>query len=207
MNNDEAKIGTIGKSPLRIGRFTYGFQNLIVNFSNEDSALNIGNFCSIAKNVTIFLGGNHRTDWITTYPFGSIHQQELISKPIIGHPSTNGDINIGHDVWIGSDVAILSGVTIGSGAVIGTRSLVTKDVHPYEIVGGNPAKHIRFRFEPEIIDGLLSLKWWDFEIEIIKEIALLLCQTPNKDILEKIKNYKNSKPNSSVRGDFESLFL
>jgi len=187
MDNDQTKTGVIGKSSVSIGRFTYGFESSIVKQWNEGAALNIGNFCSIAKNVTFMLGGNHRVDWITTYPFGLIFQQELIKDPIIGHPFTNGDINIGNDVWIGSDVAILSGVNIGNGAVIGTRSLVTKDVKPYEIVGGNPAKHIKFRFHPLIIDELLQIKWWDLNIEIIRKIAVYLCQIPDKKNLDLVK--------------------
>ena len=187
MDNNQKKIGRIGSSPISVGRFTYGFENLTIKQWNEGASLNIGNFCSIAKNVTILLGGNHRVDWITTYPFGFIFQQELISEPVNGHPSTNGDINIGHDIWIGSDVTILSGITIGTGAVIGTKSLVTRDVAPYEVVGGNPAKHLKFRFSQEIIDELLLLNWWELEVCIIKDIAQLLCQRPNTEILNNIK--------------------
>lgn len=196
MDNDQTKTGAIGKSSVTIGRFTYGFESSIVKQWNEGAALNIGNFCSIAKNVTFMLGGNHRIDWMTTYPFGHIFQQELLNDPIIGHPSTNGDINIGNDVWIGSDVTILSGIEIGNGAVIGTKSLVTKDVQPYEVVGGNPAKHIKFRFHPSIIAELQKINWWNLEIEIIKKIALYLCQVPDKNILDQVRLIINSNSDS-----------
>jgi acetyltransferase-like isoleucine patch superfamily enzyme len=122
------------------GDFTYGTPTV---FSwGEGTVLRVGRFCSIAGNVSIFLGGNHRSDWITTYPFGCL--KYFNKKP--GHPSTNGDVVIGNDVWIGCNATILSGVKIGDGSVIAANSLVTKDVPDYSIVGGNPAKVIRKDF-------------------------------------------------------------
>ena len=92
----------IGRSPITFGRFTYGYENISVFQSGEGAALKVGAFCSIAPMVTIFLGGNHRTDWISTFPFGHIFQDELGEEIIPGHPSTNGDVIIGDDVWIGT---------------------------------------------------------------------------------------------------------
>lgn len=130
-----------------IGDYTYGLPT-IKKFDNN-TRLSIGKFCSIADNVIIFLGGNHREDWITTYPFSGMTHIWSDATNIIGHPSTKGDVIIGNDVWIGSHVVILSGVKIGDGAVIGAYAVVTKDVEPFSIVAGNPAKFIKYRFEKD----------------------------------------------------------
>ena len=146
-----------------IGKFSFGYPK--VKSWGENATLKIGSFCSIAPGVNIVLGGEHRIDWITTYPFNKILHEYKYLK---GHPATKGDIIIGNDVWIGMNATILSGVTIGDGAVIGANSLVTNDVEPYMIVGGNPAKPIRKRFDQQTIDRLLRIKWWDWDIEKIK---------------------------------------
>jgi virginiamycin A acetyltransferase len=146
-----------------IGKISFGYPK--VRSWGEIATLKIGNFCSIAPGVNIVLGGERRVDWVTTYPFNKIlHEYKCIK----GHPTTKGDIIIGNDVWIGMNATILSGVTIGNGAVIGANSLVTNDVESYMIVGGNPAKPIRKRFDQQTIDKLLKIKWWDWEIEKIK---------------------------------------
>jgi acetyltransferase-like isoleucine patch superfamily enzyme len=141
-----------------VGRGTYGKPE--VRHWGEPASLTVGSFCSIAKGVKIFLGGNHRTDWITTYPFSVFRDS---AKAIPGHPATNGSVFIGHDVWIATDATILSGVRIGNGAVIGACALVTRDVPAYGIVAGNPAKLIRYRFTPEEIAFLEELAWWDWD--------------------------------------------
>jgi acetyltransferase-like isoleucine patch superfamily enzyme len=110
--------------------------------------------------VTIFLGGNHRTDWITTYPFSVFWES---AKNISGHPASKGDVIIGHDVWIGEGAVILSGVRIGNGAVIGAHAVVTRDVPSYAIIAGNPAAIMRSRFSKDEIDILESLEWWDWD--------------------------------------------
>ena len=173
------RIGLVGKSPVRIGRFTYGIEHLVVREWGEGAALNIGSFCSIATSVTVFLGGNHRLDWMTTFPFGHIFQEQLGGCDISGHPSTNGDVTIGNDVWIGHGSTIMSGVTIGSGAVIAANSMVVKDVMPYEVAGGNPAKVVKRRFNDEIKALLLQLAWWDLPVEVIKEINKDLSAVPD----------------------------
>ena len=191
MTNDLIKTGVIGKSHISIGRFTYGEQNISISQWNEGAALRIGAFCSLAKNVNIFLGGNHRTDWITTFPFGHIYQDELGGSEILGHPSTKGDVIIGNDVWIGFGATIMSGIRIGDGAVIAANACVTKDVAPYHIVAGNPAKHVKQRFDDEIVDLLLRLKWWDLPLEDIKRITKTLSSKPDKLILlELISTYR-----------------
>lgn len=191
MTNNVFKSGILGSSRIFIGRFTYGFDNVFVRQWNEGASLSIGSFCSISSNITIYLGGNHRTDWITTFPFGHIFQDELGGQNIKGHPATKGDVVIGNDVWIGAGVTIMSGITIGDGAVLSTNANVTKNVEPYEIVGGNPAKFIKKRFDDDVINLLLKLKWWDLPLEEIIKIEALLCSKPDKKILlEIISNYQ-----------------
>lgn len=168
------------------GRFTYGVNRLDIKQYGEGANLRIGSFCAFSSSITVLLGGNHRTDWISTYPFGHLHVDELGGSDIYGHPTTRGDITIGHDVWVAHGVTILSGVTIGDGAVLATNATVVTDVAPYEIVGGNPAKHIKFRFDPVIIALLQKLAWWDLPQASIREIAPLLCSPPTEELLTQL---------------------
>ena len=124
------------------------------------------------------MGGNHRVDWVTTYPFNVLPQYFSKGKDILGHPASKGDIIIGNDVWIGNGASIMSGVSIGDGAVIGARAVVAKDVKPYEIVVGNPAKPIKMRFDDDTIEKLLELKWWNLSIDEINLIVPLLMADP-----------------------------
>ncbi|MCB9140020.1 MAG: CatB-related O-acetyltransferase [Caldilineaceae bacterium] len=136
------------------------------------STLRVGSFCSIADGVKIFLGGEHRVDWVTTYPFTLFWKE---AQHVEGHPATKGDVTIGNDVWIGMEAVIMSGVTIGDGAVIGSRALVTKDVPPYGIVAGNPAKLIKKRFDEDVVRQLLLIQWWNWEhARIAAALPLLL---------------------------------
>ena len=139
--------------------------------------LQIGKFCSIAANLSVFLGGNHRTDWVTTYPFGHIHREIFNKFDGAGHPVCKGGITIGNDVWIGADVRIMGGVNIGDGSVIANNSHVVKDCEPYSIIGGNPAKLIKYRFTPDQIENLLKIQWWFWDNEKINNNAHLLCNT------------------------------
>lgn len=140
-----------------IGAYTYGRPTVF-----GDAHLSVGKFCSISMTSTISLGGEHHSDWVSTYPFNaafpSVQKQTTFSK---------GDVVIGNDVWIADGAMILSGVTIGDGAIIGARAVVAKDVKPYEIVGGNPARHIRYRFSQEQIAKLLAIQWWAWPVEKI----------------------------------------
>jgi acetyltransferase-like isoleucine patch superfamily enzyme len=173
----------VGASRVSFGRFTYGFQHVAIKQWKEGAALRVGSFCSIAEKVTIFLGGNHRVDWITTFPFGHIFVEELGGGEIVGHPATKGDVTVGSDVWIGYGATIMSGVTIGDGAVVGVNATVVKDVEPYEIVGGNPARRLKFRFDDEVIALLLELRWWDLPVDDIRGLAPALCSAPKPDLL------------------------
>lgn len=165
-----------------IGKYTY--HNLKVT-DHPRSSLKIGKFCSIAPEVRIFLGDEHRTDWVTTYPFGSVNK-DVFGNHDTGHPYTKGDVVIGNDVWIGFGATIMSGVTIGDGAVIAARSHVVRDVKPYEVVGGNPAKHIKSRFDAETVRLLLELKWWDKPDSLIRDMIPMLTQHPDKEVLREL---------------------
>lgn len=121
----------------------------------------IGSFCSISNNVIIG-GGMHPISWVSTSPVFYKGKDSVKAKFSEHQRSPHKVVNIGSDVWIGENVLIKQGVKIGDGAIIGMGSIVTKNVEPYSIVAGNPAKLIRMRFESEIIDSLLKIKWWDF---------------------------------------------
>jgi acetyltransferase-like isoleucine patch superfamily enzyme len=168
------------------GKYTYGRPGLY--YANSGATYRSGNFCSIGDNVTIYLGGNHRTDWVTTYPFGHIFTDTFNTFDGVGHPSTNGDVIIGNDVWIGNNATIMSGVTIGDGAVIANSSHVVKNVEAYSIVGGNPATHIRYRFTKEQIEALLRIQWWNWEDEKINRHVPLLCSGNIDDFIEAAKS-------------------
>jgi acetyltransferase-like isoleucine patch superfamily enzyme len=155
------------------GKYTYGTPRVV--WGNANAKLVVGKFCSIAGNVVVYLGGNHRVDWVSTFPFGHIHQHVFRSFDGTGHPSTKGDVTIGNDVWIGDNVTIMSGVTIGDGAVVANNSHVVKNVEPYSLVGGNPAKLIKYRFTPQQIGQLLDIQWWNWDDETIEQCAPLLC--------------------------------
>lgn len=178
MTSSRERRGLIGKSPITVGRFTYGFENVKVLEWGEGAALRIGSFCSLAGAITVFLGGNHRTDWITTFPFGHVFEDELGGAGIAGHPAGNGDVVIGNDVWIAQGVTIMSGVTVGDGAVLAANAHVVRDVGAYEIVGGNPAATLRHRFDEETRALLLALRWWELPVETIRRIAPELSAAP-----------------------------
>ena len=172
-----------------IGRGSYG--NPFIFKGKLNTPLKIGSFVSIASGVQIFLSGEHRTDWVTTFPFSVLWEE---GKHITGHPRAKGPVIIGNDVWIGRDALILSGVTIGDGAVIGARSVVSKDVPPYAIVAGNPARFIRKRFDDATIERLLELKWWDWPDETIKEMLPLLLNTDVQAFLEAAERRGEAHP-------------
>lgn len=144
--------------------------NVLYHYSVNHDRLKIGKFCSIACGAKfIFTSANHSLKSLSTYPFPIFFEEwDLDVANITDAWDNKGDIIVGNDVWIGYEAVILSGVTIGDGAIIGSRAVVTKDVPPYTIVGGVPAKPIRRRFDDKTITKLLKLKWWDWSEERIK---------------------------------------
>lgn len=155
---------------VKVGDYSYGTPN--VWQWGEGAKLKIGKFCSFSWDINIFLGGEHRSDWIAQYPFPVFFPEAYKIK---GHPTTKGDVIIGNDVWVGFNVIILSGVTIGDGAVIGAGAVVSSNVEPYAIVVGNPAREVKKRFPPDVIKKLIEIRWWDWDIEKIKKNFELLC--------------------------------
>lgn len=135
--------------------------------------LKIGRYCSIGSGVRIIMAGNqgHNHRWISTYPFyGKFSNSKNAFE-------RSGDTIIGNDVWIGTEAMIMPGVRVGNGVVIGARSLVTKDIPPYAIVGGNPAKIIKMRFSQEEIRMLEEISWWDYEKETLEELMEYICSS------------------------------
>lgn len=145
--------------------------NVFYQYPINHDKLMIGKFCSIACGVKfLFNSANHTMKSLSTYPFPIFFEEWGLDKKEVSSAWDNkGDITIGNDVWIGYEAVIMSGVCIGDGAVIGTRAVVTKNVPPYTIVGGIPAKPIKKRFDEKTISRLLELQWWDWSIEKIAE--------------------------------------
>ncbi len=157
--------------------------NVLYHYPINHDKLIIGKFCSIACGTKfLFNGANHTLKSLSTYPFPIFYEEWDHGIWADKSWDNKGDIKIGNDVWIGYEAVIMAGVTIGDGAIIATRAVVTKDVPPYTIVGGVPAKIIRKRFSDEVIEELLKQKWWDL---------------PNEEILKRIKYIQN--------GDLEGL--
>ncbi|NEP83937.1 MAG: CatB-related O-acetyltransferase [Okeania sp. SIO3B3] len=156
--------------------------NVLYNFDFEDDKLVIGKFCSIASGVKFILnGGNHRTDWLTTYPFPVFG--DGWEKAMPDSFPNKGDIVIGNDVWLGYNATIMPGITVGDGAIVATQAVVTRDVPPYAIVGGNPADIIRKRFDDPTIERLLKIQWWNWDIEHITAHLSAIC-SGSIDLLE-----------------------
>jgi acetyltransferase-like isoleucine patch superfamily enzyme len=164
---------TVPNPRYEIGAYTYGTPTIYD--WEQGSTLKIGKYTSIADEVTILLGGNHRMDWVSTYPFPALGDAWPTATHIDGHPSTKGDVVIGNDVWIANGAAILSGVTIGDGAVVAARAVVVADVEPYEVVAGNPARRVRRRFTDVEVALLLKARWWDWPDDKVRQHVGTLC--------------------------------
>ncbi|MBE9224968.1 Vat family streptogramin A O-acetyltransferase [Phormidium sp. LEGE 05292] len=168
---------TVSNPNIIIGDYTYyddpedseNFdRNVLYHFPFIGDKLIIGKFCAIARNVKFIMNGaNHKMSAFSTYPFNIFGNGWERVTPEPSELPFKGDTVIGNDVWIGYEAAIMPGVKVGDGAIIAAKSVVTKDVKPYTIVGGNPAQLIRQRFSDEIINILLEIAWWDWDIEKI----------------------------------------
>lgn len=156
--------------------------NVLYHYPINQDKLIIGKFCSIACGAKfLFNSANHTLKSMSTYPFPLFFEQwNLDMKNVTDSWDNKGDIVIGNDVWIGYEAVIMAGVTIGNGAIIGTRAVVTKDVPPYTIVGGVPARPIRKRFSDEVVQKLQEMQWWDWPDE---EIASHIGEIQNGNIV------------------------
>ena len=168
---------------ISIGCGTYGSPKLLLWSPNE--SIQIGKYCSIAEEVTIFGGGEHRTDWITTYPLRIAFDHPLAERD--GHPATKGPTIIGNDVWIAYRATILSGISIGNGSIVAAGSVVTKSFPDYSIIGGNPAKLIKRRFNYFTRRKLRRLKWWNWQRNEISDNMPFLCSKPCVNITPNIR--------------------
>ena len=178
------------KNPnIKVGRYSY-YSGYYHGHSFDDCArylfpdrddvdkLIIGSFCSIGSGASFIMAGNqgHRYDWASSFPFFYMQEEPAFSSALDAFQKA-GNTVIGNDVWIGSEAMVMPGIKIGHGAVIGSRSLVTKDVEPYAIVGGNLAKKIKKRFTDEEISLLLEMEWWNWSLENIKAAMPMLCSS------------------------------
>jgi virginiamycin A acetyltransferase len=168
---------TVSNPNIIIGDYTYyddpddseNFeQNVLYHFPFIGDRLIIGKFCSLARGITFIMNGaNHKLGGFSTYPFQIFGNGWENVTPQMGELPYKGDTVVGNDVWIGYEAVIMPGVKIGDGAIIAAKSVVVNDISPYTIVGGNPAKPIRQRFEDDVIQALLEVAWWNWDIEKI----------------------------------------
>lgn len=168
-----------------VGRYSYysgyyhghGFDDCARYLMREPGVdrLVVGAFCSIGTGAAFIMAGNqgHRYDWVSSFPFHFMSEVPHFAGAANAY-SPAGDTVIGHDVWIGSEAVFMPGVTVGHGAVIGTRAVVTRDVEPYAIVAGNPARVVRKRFDDSTIEMLLDMNWWDWDEDRLREAMPLL---------------------------------
>jgi virginiamycin A acetyltransferase len=183
---------TVSNPQIIIGDYTYyddpadseNFErNVLYLYTFMGDKLIIGKFCAIARNVRFIMNGaNHMLSGISTYPFSLFGNGWERIMPETGDLPQKGDTIIGNDVWIGYDSLIMPGVNVGDGAIIAARSVVVNDIAPYTIAGGNPAIPIKQRFSPDVTNGLLEIKWWDWDVEKISR-NLELITSANLDAL------------------------
>lgn len=181
-----AKLIARRPGQVTVGAWTYGRPK--VRFAESGVKLTIGRYGSIADGVEILLGGNHRTDWATTYPFPEWPDLWPAAAGIAGSHATRGDVAIGHDVWLGSQCMVLSGVTIGTGAVVAARAVVTRDVPPYAIVAGNPARVLRLRFDDDKVAALLASRWWEHPHARVTELMPLLMSDRTDELIAALRS-------------------
>ncbi len=154
-----------------IGRHTYGVTWRKILFPTETSPLKVGAFCSVAGQTLFMCSGQHPTNSATSFP---IYSRMLNRPEPIENAGRPGGVTVGNDVWIGHGAIVLPGVEIGDGAIVGAGAVVTKNVPPYAIVGGSPARVIKYRFPPDVISKLIAIQWWQWDDEKIKREADVL---------------------------------
>lgn len=176
-----------------IGEASYGLP--IVYDNHEGSTLQIGAYCSIASNVQIFLGGQHRTNWVSNYPFPFFFEMDSKYREEYVEGGSRGNVIIGSDVWLCANCIILSGVTIGHGAVIANGAVISRNVPPYAVMAGNPAKQIKWRFDEPTRNSLLAAAWWEWPKHEINHILGEICSTDLTDFLNyaKVRQPEHSK--------------
>lgn len=184
---------------ITVGEYTYyddpvdptAFErnNVLFNWPEFGDHLIIGRFCSIASGVKFIMGSaNRRLSSVTAYPFhvfGGLWAECTPSH--LSQLPFKGDTVVGNDVWLGRECVVMPGVTIGDGAILAAHSVVAKDVEPYTVVGGNPARPIKKRFSQELIDLLLRLRWWDFPPEQLANFLPALCSENLEEVRDMIK--------------------
>jgi len=168
-----------------IGEFSRGCPK--VRFPESGRKLTIGRYCSISDKVEILLGGNHRADWGTTYPFSALPGLWPLAPRTQDYHASRGDVTIGHDVFLGSGAIVLSGVTIGHGAVVAAHAVVARDVPPYAVVGGNPARILRYRFDEATIQAMLDAGWWELPREKIATLIPLLQSDRIRELIAAVR--------------------
>ena len=174
-----------------------GFEknNVLFNYPEFGDRLIIGKFCSIASGTRFIMGpANHRISSVTTYPFqvfGGLWSEN--TPPHLSQLPHKGDTVIGNDVWIGQESVIMPGVKIGDGSIVAAYSVIVKDVPPYSVVGGNPARFIKRRFDDELIELLQTLKWWDKPVEEIQSLIPILTDSNLPKVKESIRLILNTK--------------
>lgn len=186
---------TITKSNIIVGDFTYfsdvDFERHVTHhYDFYDDKLIIGKFCQIASGVEFIMNGvNHQMNAVSTFPFYILEGWEQ-DVPSLSEMPVKGDTIVGNDVWIGQNVTIMPGVNIGNGAIIGANSVVAKNVEPYTIVAGNPARVIRKRFDDELIGLMQELAWWDKSIDEINALIPILVCSDLQKVKMAIRNFK-----------------
>jgi virginiamycin A acetyltransferase len=189
---------TIKNKNIIVGDFTYfsdvDFEKHVTHFYEfYDDKLIIGKFCQIASGVEFIMNGaNHQMNSVSTFPF-YIFEKWNESAPSLDKLPLKGDTVIGNDVWIGQNSTILPGVKIGDGAIIGAKSVVGSDIEPYTIAVGNPARVIKKRFDEELIELMLKLKWWDLPIKEIMKLIPLLHDNDIENVKKRLKEIVNYK--------------
>src|SRR5690554_103419 len=179
---EHASVGDIvvHAKNMTVGAYTYIRSGSVISANTR-----IGRFCSIAKNVVIGVdGAAHPLDWLSTSPFQYDKNMHTTPMQLSSYEPPPQEVVVGNDIWIGEGARIMAGVTIGDGAVIAAYSLVTKDVPNYAIVGGMPAKVIKYRFPPEMAEAILNTQWWQYET---KDLLALSVNSPMEFVQEFIE--------------------